>query len=214
MSAHKIRSACQPFLIIVRGRTLVLRANAKKIFLTDWPLRWLALYGYLRQEIKWKNTELMTSWNNIKIYLMLCVKQTWLCVFCVFLFSAWFSKRNSCVGLVRCWRGNLDLLKWAEFSSCWLNHEKRLKSWKKIEILKSWEPTWEPIPKSWNKIEILKQDWNPETRSVQKKQKLLHLCSTTTSLHAPAWPPFFALKIAITTDLAAYLRIRLWLLFL
>ena len=32
MSAHKIRSAPQPFLIIVRGRTLVLRANAKKDF--------------------------------------------------------------------------------------------------------------------------------------------------------------------------------------
>jgi hypothetical protein len=30
------------------------------------------------QEIKWKNTELSTSWNNIKIYLMLCAKQTWL----------------------------------------------------------------------------------------------------------------------------------------
>ncbi len=48
MSAHKIRSACQPFLIIVRGRTLVLRANAKKVFLTNCPPRWLALYGYLR----------------------------------------------------------------------------------------------------------------------------------------------------------------------
>ncbi len=48
MSAHKIRSAHQPFLIIVCGRTLVLRANAKKVFLTNRPPRWLALYGYLR----------------------------------------------------------------------------------------------------------------------------------------------------------------------
>ena len=48
MSAHKIRSACQPFLIIVHGRTLVLRANAKKVFLTNRPPRWLALYGYLQ----------------------------------------------------------------------------------------------------------------------------------------------------------------------
>jgi hypothetical protein len=45
MSAHKIRSACQPFLIIVRERTLVLRANAKKVFLTNRPSWWLALYG-------------------------------------------------------------------------------------------------------------------------------------------------------------------------
>ncbi len=48
MSAHKIRSAPQPFLIIVRGRKLVLRANAKKVFLTNRPPRWLALYGYLQ----------------------------------------------------------------------------------------------------------------------------------------------------------------------
>jgi hypothetical protein len=48
MSAHKTRSACQPFLIIVRGRTLVLRANAKKVFLTKCPPRWLALYSYLQ----------------------------------------------------------------------------------------------------------------------------------------------------------------------
>ncbi len=32
MSAHKIRLACRPFLIAVRGCTLVLRANAKKGF--------------------------------------------------------------------------------------------------------------------------------------------------------------------------------------
>ncbi len=98
---------------------------------------------------------------------------------------------TSCVGLVHCWRWNLDLLKWAEFWSCWLNHEKRLKSWNKIEILKSWESTWEPIPESWNKIEILKLDWNPETRSDQEKQKLLHLCSTIALFCAPAWPPVF-----------------------
>jgi hypothetical protein len=98
---------------------------------------------------------------------------------------------TSCVGLVRCWRWNLDLLKWAEFWSCWLNHEKRLKSWNKIEILQSWESTWEPIPESWNKNEILKYDWNPETKSVQEKQKLLHLCSTITLFCALAWPPFF-----------------------
>ena len=42
---HKIRSACQPVLIIVRGRTLVLRANAKKVFLTNRPPQWLALSG-------------------------------------------------------------------------------------------------------------------------------------------------------------------------
>jgi hypothetical protein len=48
MSMHEIRLACQPVLIIVRGRTLVLRANAKKIFLTNRPQWWLALYGYLR----------------------------------------------------------------------------------------------------------------------------------------------------------------------
>ncbi len=48
MSAHKIRSAHRPFLIIVRGHTLVLRANAKKVFLTNRPSRWLALYGYLQ----------------------------------------------------------------------------------------------------------------------------------------------------------------------
>ncbi len=48
MSVHKIRLARQPFLIIVRGRTLVLRANAKKVFLTNRPPRWLALYGYLQ----------------------------------------------------------------------------------------------------------------------------------------------------------------------
>jgi hypothetical protein len=48
MSAHKIRSACRHFLIIVRGRTLVLRANAKKVFLTNRPPRWLTLYGYLQ----------------------------------------------------------------------------------------------------------------------------------------------------------------------
>ncbi len=46
-SAHKIRLACQPILIIVRGRTLVLRANAKKVFLTNRPPQWLAFYGYL-----------------------------------------------------------------------------------------------------------------------------------------------------------------------
>jgi hypothetical protein len=48
MSMHKIRSAHQPFLIIVRGCTLVLRASAKKVFLTNCPPRWLALYGYLQ----------------------------------------------------------------------------------------------------------------------------------------------------------------------
>jgi hypothetical protein len=48
MSAHKIRLARRPFLIIVRGRTLVLRANAKKVFLTNRPPQWLALYGYLQ----------------------------------------------------------------------------------------------------------------------------------------------------------------------
>ncbi len=48
MSVYKIRSACRPFLILVRGRTLVLRANAKKVFLTNCPLRWPALYGYLQ----------------------------------------------------------------------------------------------------------------------------------------------------------------------
>jgi hypothetical protein len=145
----------------------------------------------------------------MKIYLMLhnmSKANLTLCFLC--LFSMCFPKCNSCVGLVCCWCGNWDLLKWAEFWSCWLNHEKRLKSWKKIEILKSWEPTWEPIPKSWNKVEILKQDWNPETRSVQEKQKLLHLCSSTiTLLRAPAWPPFFAPKIAMTTDLAACLAL-------
>jgi hypothetical protein len=36
-----------------------------------------------------------------------------LCFVC--LFSVCFPKRISCVGLVRCWRKNLDLLKWAEF---------------------------------------------------------------------------------------------------
>ncbi len=49
MSVHKIRSAHQPFHIIVRGRTLVLRANTKKVFLTNPPPWWLALYGYLQQ---------------------------------------------------------------------------------------------------------------------------------------------------------------------
>jgi hypothetical protein len=138
------------------------------------------------QEIKWKNTELTTSWNNIKIYLMLCAKQTWLC----------FVQRVFSKAQLMC--GSCPLLAWefrlAEMgrilivlSKSW----KRLKSWKKIEILKSWEPTWEPIPESWNKIEIMKQDWNPETRSVQEKQKILHLCSTITSLRALARPPFF-----------------------
>ncbi len=48
MSAHKIRSACRPFLIVVRWRMLVLIANAKKVCLTNRPPRWLALYGYLQ----------------------------------------------------------------------------------------------------------------------------------------------------------------------
>jgi hypothetical protein len=54
MSAHKIRSACWPFLIIVRGHTLLLRANAKKVFLTNCPQQWLALYGYL--QFSWEET--------------------------------------------------------------------------------------------------------------------------------------------------------------
>jgi hypothetical protein len=37
MSAHKIRSAHQPFLIIVCGHMLVLRANAKKGFPDQLP---------------------------------------------------------------------------------------------------------------------------------------------------------------------------------
>ncbi len=48
MSTHKIRLAHWPFLIIVRGHMLVLRANAKKVFLTNCPPLWLALYGYLQ----------------------------------------------------------------------------------------------------------------------------------------------------------------------
>jgi hypothetical protein len=48
MSAYKIRSAPQSFLIIVGGLMLVLRANAKIVFLTNPPPRWLALYGYLQ----------------------------------------------------------------------------------------------------------------------------------------------------------------------
>ncbi len=48
MSMHKIRLACWPFLIIVPGHTLVLRANAKKVFLTNCPPQWLALYSYLQ----------------------------------------------------------------------------------------------------------------------------------------------------------------------
>ncbi len=48
MSAHEIRSARRPFLIIVRGLTLVLRANAKKAFLVNHPPWWLALYIYLQ----------------------------------------------------------------------------------------------------------------------------------------------------------------------
>jgi hypothetical protein len=51
MSLHKIRLACWPFLIIVRGRMLVQRANAKKVFLTILPPRWLALYGYLQNRL-------------------------------------------------------------------------------------------------------------------------------------------------------------------
>jgi hypothetical protein len=35
--------------IVVRGRKLVLRANAKKVFLTNRPLRWLALSSCLRR---------------------------------------------------------------------------------------------------------------------------------------------------------------------
>ena len=48
MSVQKIGLACQPFLIIVRGRTLILGANAKKVFLTNRPPWLLALYGYLQ----------------------------------------------------------------------------------------------------------------------------------------------------------------------
>jgi hypothetical protein len=48
MSAHKIRLAHWPFPINVRGHTLILRANAKKVFQTNHPPWWLALYGYLQ----------------------------------------------------------------------------------------------------------------------------------------------------------------------
>ncbi len=35
--------------IVVRGRKLVLRANAKKVFLTNCPPQWLALSGCLQE---------------------------------------------------------------------------------------------------------------------------------------------------------------------
>ncbi len=136
-----------------------------------------------------------------------------LCFLC--LFSACCPKCDiSCVGLVHCWRWNLDLMKWAEFWSCWLNHEKRLKSWNK---LKSWNPenlrgnlypNHEIRLKSWNKIEILKQDWF-------RKNKNSYICVVLSRRFAP-WPGplFFALKIVITTDLATCLRVRHWLLLL
>ncbi len=131
---------------------------------------------------------------------MLCTKQTWLCVFCVCSACVFQSATHAWVLSVAAWE-----FRPAEMGRVLIVFAK---SWKKIEImkkdwnLKSWEPTWKPLPESWNKIEIMKQDWNPETRSVQEKQKLLHMCSTITPLRTPAWPPIFALKIAITTDLA------------
>ncbi len=65
MSAHKIRSACQPFLIIVRGRMLVLRANAKKVFLTNCPPWWLALYGYLQFSLEEKLVAPLIATPNV-----------------------------------------------------------------------------------------------------------------------------------------------------
>ncbi len=65
MSAHKIRLAHQPFLIIVHGCTLVLRANAKKVFLTNPPPRWLALYGYLQFSWEEKLVAPLTATPNV-----------------------------------------------------------------------------------------------------------------------------------------------------
>ncbi len=65
MSVHKIRSACQPFLIIVHGRTLVLRANAKKVFLTNHPPQWLALYGNLQFSWEEKHVALLIATPNV-----------------------------------------------------------------------------------------------------------------------------------------------------
>ena len=65
MSAHKFRSDHQPFLIIVRGRMLVLRANAKKFFLTDCPPRWLALYGYPHFSLEEKLVAPLIATTNV-----------------------------------------------------------------------------------------------------------------------------------------------------
>jgi hypothetical protein len=156
----------------------------------------------------------MTSWKYIKNYLMQCVKQTWLCVFCVC---------SACV--VQSVTHHVWVLSVA------LALESRpaemcrvlivlAKSWKKIEIMKKdWNPE---ILRIYGGIYtwIMKQDWNPEIRlkSWNKissgKTKLLHLCSTITSFCAPAWPPFFCAEVVITTDLATCLHVRLWLLLL
>jgi hypothetical protein len=65
MSTHKIRLAHQPFLIIVHGHTLVLRANAKKVFLTNRPPWWLALCGYLQFSWEEKLVALLIATPNV-----------------------------------------------------------------------------------------------------------------------------------------------------
>jgi hypothetical protein len=108
----------------------------------------------------------------------------------LFLFSMCFPKCNSCLGLAHCRRGNLDLLKWAEFWLCGLNlekdwnHEKRLKSWNPENLCGNLHPNHETRLKSWNKLEILKQDQF-------RKNKNSNICVVLSRRCAPQPGPLF-----------------------
>ncbi len=123
---------------------------------------------------------------------------------------------TSCVGLVRCWHWNLDLLKWAEFWSCWLNHKKRLKSWNKIEILKSWEFryrfSWNPISTYLSlTLARLCGNWqfvskNYEARSGKYKARIAIFCILATDYFYRGISQFwlkYEARIAIFCILAA-----------
>ncbi len=87
---------------------------------------------------------------------MLCAKQAWHSMFFVFvqrvLTKVWHIMCGFCPLLALEFRpaemGRVLIV----LAKSW----KKIEIMKKIEILKSWEYTWEPIPESWNKIEILK----------------------------------------------------------
>ncbi len=108
--------------------------------------------------MKWKNTQLTTSWNYIKIYLMLRAKQTWHSVFFVFvqrvLFKLWHIMCGSCPLLA------------LEFRPAEMGRVLMVlaKSWKKLEIMKKdWNPEILRIHVG-TYTRIMKQDWNPEMR--------------------------------------------------